>query len=158
MILEYAQLLSTTHRVIDGTQAETKSDKGRKKTVYTLPDQRDQTLYQATHINHPSAKWTRHSIHNYNWLYQMWLALMEEYTHRYEKIHTCEKLKLALANPPSNIPSNPFSAPWRAMPEEFKISRTVQDYTIHSYRAYYNGAKSKMFSWKNRPKPEWVSL
>jgi hypothetical protein len=158
MILEYAQLLSTAHRVLDGTQIQTTNEKGRKKTIYSLPDERDSHLYQATHINHPSAKWTRHSIHNYQWLYQMWLALMEEYTFRYEKIHTCEKLKLALANTPINIPTNDFTSPWRAMPDEFKVPRHVKDYTIESYRAYYKGSKSHMFKWKNRTQPEWITL
>jgi hypothetical protein len=157
MILEYAQLLSTAHRVLDGTQTDAISDKGRKKTLYVLSDERDSHLYQATHINHPSAKWTRHSAQNYQWLYKMWLALMEEYTFRYGKVHTCEKLKVALANTPNNIPTNDFTSPWRAMPDEFKVPRTVKDYTIQSYRAYYNGSKSHMFKWKNRAAPEWIA-
>lgn len=158
MILEYAQLLSTAHRVLDGIENQTVSEKGRKKTVFTLPDERDSHLYQATHINHPSAKWARHSIQNYSWLYSLWIALMEEYTFRYGKVHTCEKLKFHLSTPPTNIPNNPFSAPWRAMPDEFKVPRTVNNYTIESYRAYYKGAKSHMLKWKNRPQPEWISV
>lgn len=157
MILEYAQLLSTAHRVLDGTETQTLSEKGRKKTVYALSDERDAHLYQATHINHPSAKWVRDSIQNYAWLYCLWIALLEEYTYRYGKSHTCEKLRSFLRNPPSNISNNAFSPPWRAMPEEFKVSRNVEDYTVKSYRAYYNGAKSKMFSWRNRPKPNWIN-
>jgi len=34
MILEYAQLLSTAHRVLDGTISVGKSASGRKKTSY----------------------------------------------------------------------------------------------------------------------------
>jgi len=47
MILEYGQLLSTAHRVLDGT----KQDK-----IYVLTDSvANNLLYKATHINHPSA-------------------------------------------------------------------------------------------------------
>jgi hypothetical protein len=65
MILEYAQLLSTAHRVLDGSISVGVSDKGRKKTSYKLADDRDAVLYSATHLNHPSAKWARHSLANY---------------------------------------------------------------------------------------------
>ena len=61
MILEYAQLLSTAHRVIDGTLVEGQSKSGRKQKQYILPDERDGILYSATHINHPSAIWVRKS-------------------------------------------------------------------------------------------------
>jgi hypothetical protein len=40
MILEYAQLLSTAHRVLDGTLSVGLSASGRKKTSYVLMDQR----------------------------------------------------------------------------------------------------------------------
>ena len=32
------------------------------------------------------------------------------------------------------------------------------DRIVKSYRAYYNGSKREMFSWKNRPTPEWISI
>jgi hypothetical protein len=67
MILETAQLLSTAHRLLDGTESIDTSS-GRKKRVYTLPDERDAVLYSATHANHPSAVWARQSVENYNWL------------------------------------------------------------------------------------------
>ena len=51
MILEYAQLLSTAHRVLDGTQSIRQSKTGRKQTWYFINDYRDDLLYNATHIN-----------------------------------------------------------------------------------------------------------
>ena len=71
MILEYAQLLSTAHRVCDGTILDTFSKTGRRKKVWALADNRDTILYSATHINHPSAVWVRQSSANYGWLYQL---------------------------------------------------------------------------------------
>ena len=68
MILEYAQLLSTAHRVLDGTLSIGLSETGRKQTRYVLPDNRESKLYVATHINHPSAIWCRQSYANYVWL------------------------------------------------------------------------------------------
>jgi len=54
MILEYAQLLSTAHRVLDGVpKLERSETTGRKRTSYILPDDRNDLLYRATHINHP---------------------------------------------------------------------------------------------------------
>ena len=45
MILEYAQLLSTAHRVLDGNQSVGLSKTGRKQTRYVLSDDRDSVLY-----------------------------------------------------------------------------------------------------------------
>ena len=83
MILEYAQLLSTAHRFLDGTVSSGLSKTGRKQTRYVLSDHREHVLYGATHINHPSAVWVRQSYDNYIWLSNMLIALCEEYTHRY---------------------------------------------------------------------------
>lgn len=152
MILEYAQLMSTAHRLLDGTMSVGTSASGRKKTSYVLPDSRDSLLYSATHSNHPSAKWTRHCEQNYRWLFNLWCELLEEYTYRYGKQHASSRLMSALSKPPKNIDMDTqFSPPWRAMPDEFKV-----DDTMESYRNYYRGAKMNMFKWKNRPQPDWI--
>jgi len=87
MILEYAQLLSTAHRVLDGTLSVGLSETGRKQTRYVLPDNRESKLYVATHINHPSAIWVRKSYANYVWLSKLLTELCREYTYRYGKVH-----------------------------------------------------------------------
>lgn len=159
MIVEYAQLLSTAHRVIDGVESVALSKSGRKQKVWTLNDEREANIYKASHINHPSAKWTRHCWSNYDFLFELWTHLLDEYTHRYGKHHSCERLLPYLARPPLKISTGDrFSAPWRAMPEEYKVDRSEEDYTIKSYRAYYNGAKSHMFKWKNRETPDWIKV
>lgn len=157
MILEYAQLLSTAHRVLDGVETVGLSKSGRKAKRWVLPDERESVLYKASHINHPSAKWCRHSDKNYKFLLMLWIELMREYHYRYGKTHAAIRLARHLRFVPKNISTTePFSAPWRAMPDEYKVDRTEPDYTIKSYRAYYNGAKTTMFKWKNRPEPEWI--
>ena len=151
MILEYAQLLSTAHRVLDGTIVVGLSENGRKQSRYVLPDNRESLLYIATHLNHPSAVWVRQSDKNYSWLFEMFESLLEEYTYRYGKKHACEKLVWALEVRPNNIPRGNFTEPTPAMPDEVKI---VGD-SIASYRNYYINNKSHLAKWKKRPVPLW---
>ncbi len=151
MILEYAQLLSTAHRILDGVVSTGLTKTGRKKTVYALADHRDTVLYSATHVNHPSATWVRQSKQNYVWLMQMWCCLLQEYTHRYGKQHACTKLVSALSEIPHNLPDKPFTEPTPAMPDDVKIVGN----SLASYRNYYIKNKAHLAKWKNRPIPEW---
>lgn len=151
MIIEYAQLLSTAHRMIDGELVMGLTKTGRKVKRYQLPDSRDGILYAATHANHPSAKWTRHSKQNYEWLAEMWYELLLEYTHRYGKRHKTEDLLEELCTAPRNIEDRGFSPPWRAMPDDAKI----EDDSLLSYRNYYVTYKYKMARWTNRKAPVW---
>jgi hypothetical protein len=155
MILEYAQLLSTAHRVLDGTICDGFSDSGRRKKTYTLSDSRNDILYSATHINHPSAVWVRQSDTNYKWLQSMLVTLCKEYTYRYDKVHKCERDGLVeqLARLPDTIPSGHFTEPTPAMPDEVKVAGN----SIKSYRNYYINNKTHLASWKKRNKPEWYS-
>jgi hypothetical protein len=150
MILEYAQLLSTAHRVLDGDISIGRSKTGRKQSRYVLRDTRDDVLYSATHINHPSAVWVRQSSANYDWLYVMWVELMDEYTYRYGKVHATERLKKDLSRLPYKIPKGEFTPPTPAMPDEYKVSDVVE-----SYHKYYIGSKRVMSRWTDRPMPKW---
>jgi hypothetical protein len=152
MILEYAQLLSTAHRVLDGVQQTALSESGRRKKVWQLDDERDAVLYAATHINHPSAVWARASEQNYKWLYSLFVALLDEYTHRYGKMHATARLAAELAKVPRNIARVGFTSPTPAMPDKYKVAGD----SIQSYKNYYLGDKQRMFSWKKREAPSWV--
>lgn len=156
MILEYAQLLSTAHRVLDGVATVVRRETtGRKQTRYILDGDRDGVLYSATHINHPSAIWVRQSDLNYNWLFSLYQALMDEYTYRYGKVHKCSELELYLAELPTNIPQGDFTQPTPAMPDEVK----VRGNSILSYQNYYIMNKAHLASWSgkinSRPIPNW---
>lgn len=156
MIVEYAQLLSTAHRVLDGVLLTGISDSGRKTTSWILPDDRDAVLYRATHINHPSAVWVRQSISNYMWLSHLLVELCKEYTYRYGKVHKCERDGLTntlLNNVPKNISNSIFTEPTPAMDVKYKVKGD----SIQSYINYYNGDKRRMFSWKNREVPYFVT-
>ena len=132
MILEYAQLMSTAHHVLAGELAP-------------------EGIYKSTHVNHPSAVWARQSVYNYIRLYNLWIALMKEYTYRYGKNHACERLIEVLCFTPFNIPRIDFTSPPCCMPDECKTGDTIE-----SYRKYYLMHKSHIFAWKNRPVPDWV--
>lgn len=155
MILEYAQLLSTAHRVLDGNVTVGLSPSGRKRTTYVLNSAIDSILYSATHINHPSAVWVRQSSENYLWLANLLIALCEEYTYRYGKTHKVERDGLCfvlLKNVPANIDNKGWSEPTPAMPDEVKISGD----SIASYRNYYINNKSHLAKWKKRDVPFWI--
>ena len=176
MILETAQLLSTAHRVIDGwkhtfIQHTALKQHGiqhgepltlmalsrvSKKIEYKLPTGLDELLYKATHINHPSSVWVRYSKQNYMWLHQLLVDLCWEYTHRYGKVHLCERKGLVakLATAPSGIHDLGFTEPTPAMPDEYKVAGD----SIQSYRRYYIEAKQELAQWKNRDVPSWYKL
>lgn len=153
MILEYSQLLSTAHRVLDGKESVVKSDSGRNVKRWILEDDRDSNLYSATHINHPSAIWARATDSNYQWLWSLLVELCAEYTHRYEKVHKCESSGLVyhLSESPKNIIAGEFTEPTPAMPDDIKIAGD----SIESYRNYYVRNKSHLAKWKNRDVPLW---
>lgn len=142
MILEYAQLLSTAHRVIDGQLV------GKR---WVLPEPLESTLYKATHINHPSAIWARSGLQQYNWLYDLFAACLDEYSHRYGKVHASDRLRQPLFNAPIKITITDWTDPTPAMPDEYKVAGD----SIKSYHNYYIGSKREMSRWTNREMPLW---
>lgn len=153
MILESAQLLSTAHRILDGTEYEGRTQTGRKVRRWFLPDEREFVIYTATHINHPSAVWARTSVENYNWLVDHFFALMAEYNHRYDKHHKCfGEISYLLQSPPHNLRDYDMTEMPSCMDDKYKVS----DDPIENYRNYYIKGKSHMFNWKNRNPPHWL--
>lgn len=155
MILEYAQLLCTAHRLVDGEQVAGLTKTGRKKSVWVLPDDRNDVLYSATHVNHPSAVWARARACNYEWLYKLFVATCDEYTYRYGKVHVTDaKFRSVLKLHPRNIKKSKddqWLGPTPAMPDECKV---IGDH-ITSYRRYYIDKKAEMAKWTNREPPDW---
>ena len=155
MILESAQMLCTAHRVQDGKMVVGKSKTGRKRTTYEHPNSNmDKILYGAGWLKHPSCIWVMDSAYNYMWLYKHMMALGDEYTRRYGKVHlTIEKLGDLLKDPPKNSPLNKkgYDAT-PAMPDECKIPDDV----VGSYRKYYIMKKQRFATWKAPAViPEW---
>ena len=158
MILETAQLLCTAHRILDGSLKETNIN-GKIRKKYIHPNlMMHNTLYQATHKNHPSAIWVRDSAQNYEWLYAHFLALMSEYSYRYNKRHKCEFLISPLSFFPNEIDvTEEFKEPPQCMPDDVK----VEGDTVLAYRNYYNKYKWKttrgqINKYTQRKRPEWL--
>jgi hypothetical protein len=154
MCIEYPQLLSTAHRVLDGTEKTIISDSGRKKKIWELTDDKNDHLYLATHVNHPSAIWARQTDKNYQWLYDLWVNLLSEYTYRYGKVHACSKLVPYLKEHPKNIPIGEFTGPTPAMPDEYIIKGD----SVASYRNYYVRGKRHLAKWEGKVNSRDVPL
>jgi len=66
MIIEYAQLLSTAHRVLDGEEYYDRTANNRRIKRWRMSDDiMENGLMKASHVNHPSNKWLRKSKANY---------------------------------------------------------------------------------------------
>ena len=151
MPIEYAQLMSTAHRLLDGEMYIGKTAIGRNIKRWRLHDEREDILYKASHINHPSAIWVRESIENYFQMYKLYMAVLAEFTNRYGKVHGSSKPSIALIRPPSNIPMVKGTQLPQCMPEMCKVKNNP----ILAYRNYYIVEKNSFASWKNREIPEW---
>jgi hypothetical protein len=152
IVIEYAQLMSTAHRLLDGTPYLDKTANGRSIKRWRLEGENETIMMKASHINHPSAIWARATRENYIWLHQLWHYLCKEYTYRYGKVHAVEKrMSNALYLPPENIKKCKFYEPTPAMPDDVKVVGN----SLASYRNYYNKNKTHLANWKNRPVPEW---
>jgi hypothetical protein len=151
MIIEYAQLLSTAHRLCDGIESRGSSKSGKRQVrVWKLDDSRENCLYLASHVNHPSNIWTRSSIENYNWLWKLWYNLCKEYEKRYDKKHSSWiKLGNQLYITPDNIPEIEETPIPLCMPDECKTFDPVL-----SYREFYRKHKRDFATWKNFV-PHW---
>ena len=93
--------------------------------------------------NHPCTQWAAASYGNLSWLICHGLALCDEYTQRYDKIHACqapmiEAVDIFEAAFDFNVDIykdtvDPFT---RAMPDDIKYDTTID--TITAYRKYLN--------------------
>lgn len=155
MIVEYAQLMSTAHRILDGDHYFDKSKNGRKIHRWKLNDYREDKLYHAVSWNHPSAIWVRESDVHYNWLWQLFKNLCVEYRFRYggtiDKQHKTSLIQSDLSFLPYNIPRNGWSEPPQAMPEDVKVPGD----SIQAYKNYYLKYKRGFAKWKVREVPHW---
>ena len=139
MVLESAQMLSTAWREYSSEYADAHE------------------LYKTAHLNHPCSIWVRLARENYRWLYKHFIALCEEYTHRYGKSHASARLKGPLMWAPFKPRSvlATIEQPYGfvlAMPDEYK-----SDDVFDSYQNYLMNEKQHFAKWEKDPsrKPTW---
>ena len=157
MIVEYAQLLSTAHRMLDGIEYTDYSKNGRKIKRYRLENpNKEKVIYKARHYNHPSAVWVRENRLHYQWLYRLFKKLGHEYTHRYGKIHSTNLLlNQLLEDSPTNIPVIDWKDPPPAM--KHYPDCIVPGDSLQSYKNYYIVAKAYFAKWSKRETPQWFT-
>ena len=108
--------------------------------------------------NHPCTIWANESIINTWWLVSHGISLCAEYTHRYGKVHSCEKTILEAGSIiPLHKPTTPSSFT-RAMPDEYK-----HDTSIDTFTAYKNYIRSKPWAASNylrdpSRQPDWMRM
>lgn len=121
MIIEYCQILSTAHRLLDSVECN--------------------ILYKTTHINHPSVVWVRQDYYNYMWVYRCMLKLHSIMPHIAPQ-NLVDKLK----TPPANIPKVSLTQPPVAAPECFKAMVKTNGICF-AYQQYLN---YKFYVWRIR--------
>ncbi len=161
MIVEYAQLMSTAHRVLDGEQYEGRTRLNRRIKRWLHPDKdMEEILYKASHIKHPSGIWCRATTANYEWLYKHFMASCKEYTRRYGKVHATEtKLAEVFKNPPKNLPKGKQTEFAVAIAEN-QTCRQVPGFdklpVVKKYQQYILNDKP-FAKWTNRTAPKWFT-
>lgn len=132
MIVESAQMLSTAHHIYNSQR---------------------EFLYKPTHQKHPCTIWTSENQTNYNWHYQLFTAMADEYTERYAKKHlSYTLLGKNLLTHPDNMPDGNLTDFPLAMPDIYKSKDPVE-----SYRNFYVGEKIKFCTWTSPATvPYWV--
>ena len=154
MIIEYAQLMSTAHRMLDGKHYIDDSS-GRRIQRWRLPTtEMESVVYKAGHVNHPSAIWVRENAVHYQYTYDLFASLCDEYTLRYGKVHlTDSKLRDCLNILPNNIDLCAWRYPPQTMPDDVKSNSVID-----AYHKYYRKYKKDFAVWTARPIPYFMEV
>jgi len=154
MIVESAQMLSTAHRILDGEFYYDKNANGRKIQRWRHPiPHMEWQLYKAVHMRHPCTLWTMESSANYSWHFKHFIALCEEYTHRYHKKHKCYAMRHMLGAHPDKIPEGPMTPFKLAMGSN---PECMSDDPVESYRKFYMTKQARFsMDWSYRGPPDW---
>tara|TARA_R110000744_G_scaffold297631_1_gene407397 strand:+ start:53 stop:607 length:555 start_codon:yes stop_codon:yes gene_type:complete len=159
MIVEYAQLMSTAHRVLDGNEYYDKTKAGHRIKRWLHPDKnKEELLYKASHIKHPSGLWCRATTANYDWLYRHFKASCKEYTKRYGREHLTEtKMLKVLSAPPKNLPKGNLTEFAVAIAQD-QLCRQVLGFNkmtvVDKYKQYIKMDKT-FATWTKRDNPYW---
>ena len=132
MVIESAQMLSAAHHI-------------NNPGAHYLPD-----LYKCAFEHHPCTKWVRESNRHYAWLLSHTFSLLSEFTFRYHKVHSTQRLMRLLEHNPCE--HNGWVDPPQCMPDQYKDPNN----TVRAYRNYYVYEKWYMMEWRYTDTPKWV--
>lgn len=132
MILETGQMLCTAYQ-----------------RHYGLKDD----LYKPAYPHHPMTIWVGDSGANFSFTMKLFDALLDEYTHRYNKVHKTSRINLLLNNKyiKWHNMGGKFTTPPLCMPDEYKLDDYVQ-----SYKNYYIGEKMYFAKYNYSETPYWL--
>ena len=109
--------------------------------------------YKPTHERHPCTLWACTSRQNYNWLLALGLALGEEYTYRYDKIHKSHiVIQEQLSVIPEHLPNSGLTPFKQCMPLHYIKYKDP----VGGYQEYYRQEKAHFCTWKRRPVPYFM--
>ena len=132
MILETGQMLSTAYRRHFGNNDD---------------------LYQTAYPRHPMTVWVGNSGGNFSWTMKLLEHLLEQYTLRYNKIHTTSRIFNLLNTKHTYWKdlTGDFLDPPLCMPDDCK-----RDCYIFSYRKYYKEYKLRFAKYTAVDFPEFL--
>ncbi len=144
MILETAQMLCTTKRVLDPEGVDL---------------QGHDIVYKLAHKNHPVTIWMRTSYANYCWALDMVDAMHAEWKYRYDHPAETQHKSYVVCqwlrdHPPplATFPETGLTPFAQAMPDEYKCEGDA----IKAYREYYQSPEKKRIAkWTKRQMPPW---
>ena len=121
-------------------------------TVINVQHDEQVTPYRTTHAKHPSTLWVAKSSANFQRLVEHTLAMLEEYTERFNKIHKCAGVleKIIDIYDPTRFACHDDTPLPLCMPDEFKTGSIVE-----SYRKFY--ASKPRMRYPTEKIPVWWS-
>ena len=121
-------------------------------TAINLQHGKKVTPYKNAHPRHPSTLWVCESSANFERLVEHTLAMLDEYTERFGKIHKCAAvLEKCVALFDADLFPTTECTPLRlAMPDEFR-----SDNPVISYRKFY--ASKPRLRYPEDKIPAWLS-
>lgn len=137
MILDCAQILSTAHIEIDGRD---------------MASSRVALIERPPHVNHPSARWARKTLGNYNWTAELMHSLIQQFKIRNGgRVHHYERIAAEYLNrQPIGIEQAPLTAFEYVGPVRHRMGSVVE-----SYRRYYFEEKQDQAVWTTVGAPSW---
>lgn len=145
MIVEYAQILCYVHQSYDPVKSKRAG------------------LYPATksNLSNPCTRWTAENTTNYRWVYNLLVALLAEYEHRFKPsepkfVRTRQMLK-PLGIPPRGMPSIKCTLPVDFVLVMGATPECITSNAVDAYRRLYRIHKARFCKWTNRKVPKWWS-
>lgn len=122
-------------------------------------------LYKPVHQKHPCTLWAMETRANFIFAFNLYTAMLREYTHRYGKKHGAANPSVTnrlastehICHARHFIPNGPLT-PHPQCFSGLDHLKTEEDWPIEAYRAFYKVDKAAFAKWEygGRAKPRWM--